>query len=121
RSLDLRLTPTSTPINLELRAGEIVGLAGLEGHGQDLFIKRLAGVASGPGTVVRTGEKDTQTPLTARNGDRLGVAYLPRERRGESLFESMSIQENFALPTLHQDRHRGLLNTKSISQRFNAF
>ncbi|WP_181148933.1 sugar ABC transporter ATP-binding protein [Arthrobacter sp. MYb222] len=121
RSLDLRLTPTSTAINLELRAGEIVGLAGLEGHGQDLFIKRLAGVASGPGTVVRTGEKDTQTPLTARNGDRLGVAYLPRERRGESLFESMSIQENFALPTLHQDRHRGLLNTKSISQRFNAF
>ena len=55
----------------------------------------------GPDIVVRQG-----------NGAKLGVAYLPRERRGESLFEPMSIRENFALPTLRQDR-RGPSSARS--------
>src|SRR3954463_4897287 len=70
----------------ELRAGELVGLAGLEGHGQDAFLRALADVA---------GERG---------------AYVPRERRAESLFESKSILENFALPTLGRDTRAGLLS-----------
>lgn len=116
----VRLAPASTPIDFEVRAGEIVGLAGLEGHGQDRFIKRLAGVAGGPGSVVRLLPGGAEE-LSERNADALGIAYLPRERRGESLFESMSIRENFALPTLAKDRRRGLLDTRSISARFEAF
>jgi ABC-type sugar transport system ATPase subunit len=73
-------------IDFAIRAGELVGLAGLEGHGQDAFIKAL---------------------WTASGGD--GVAYVPRERRAESLFESKSIRENFGLPTLDRDVRRGLL------------
>jgi ABC-type sugar transport system ATPase subunit len=46
------------------------------------------------------------------------VAYLPRERRGESLFEPMSIRENFAMPTLRQDRSGPLLSRKRMTQRF---
>lgn len=116
----VRLAPDSAPIDFELRAGEIVGLAGLEGHGQDQFIKRLAGVAGGPGRVERLLAEDA-AELTERNGDVLGVAYLPRERRGESLFESMTIQENFALPTLGMHRRGGLLDTRSIAKRFETF
>ncbi len=73
---------------VEVRAGELVGLAGLEGHGQDDFLKALWQDALADGT---------------------RVAYVPRERRAESLFESKSILENFALPTLGRDtppRHR---------------
>ncbi|MCV9993466.1 sugar ABC transporter ATP-binding protein [Paeniglutamicibacter sp. ZC-3] len=117
---ELRLAAETTPISFELRAGEVVGLAGLEGHGQDQFIKRLAGVATGPGSVERLLPAGP-AQLTARNGDALGVAYLPRERRGESLFESMSIRENFALPTLDKHRRGGLLDTGSISRTFDAF
>ena len=116
----IALAPESSPIDFELRAGEIVGLAGLEGHGQDQFIKRLAGVTAGPGRVERL-LAEGPAGLTERNGDALGVAYLPRERRGESLFESMSIRENFALPTLGMHRRGGLLNTGSIAKRFEAF
>ena len=116
----VRLTPASAPIDFELRAGEIVGIAGLEGHGQDQFIKRLAGVAGGPGSVVRL-LPEGAAELTERNGDVLGVAYLPRERRGESLFESMSIRENFALPTLAKDRSVWLLDTRSTARRFETF
>jgi ABC-type sugar transport system ATPase subunit len=120
RGSSIQLAPSSTPIDFELRAGEIVGLAGLEGHGQDQFIKRLAGAADGPGNVERMLPAGA-AEVTGRNGDALGVAYLPRERRGESLFESMSIRENFALPTLGKHRRGGLLDTRSIARRFEAF
>ncbi|WP_181884798.1 sugar ABC transporter ATP-binding protein [Arthrobacter sp. RT-1] len=117
---NVRLSSASAPINFELRAGEVVGLAGLEGHGQDQFLKRLAGTAAGPGNVVHI-LPEGGLKLTERNGDALGVAYLPRERRGESLFESMSIRENFALPTLEKDRRGGLLDTVKSTRRFEAF
>jgi len=116
----VRLSPASAPMDFELRAGEVVGLAGLEGHGQDQFIKRLAGLSAGSGSVVRLLPEGGRE-LTERNGDALGVAYLPRERRGESLFESMSIRENFALPTLRKDRRGGLLDSHKTARRFEAF
>jgi ABC-type sugar transport system ATPase subunit len=116
----IRLSPQSAPVEFELRAGEIVGLAGLEGHGQDQFIRRLAGVAAGPGQVERL-LPEGPSALTQRNGGALGVAYLPRERRGESLFETMSIRENFALPTLGMHRRGGLLDTRGIAKKFEAF
>ncbi|HKR99357.1 MAG TPA: sugar ABC transporter ATP-binding protein [Candidatus Dormibacteraeota bacterium] len=74
---------------LQLRAGELVGLAGLEGHGQDEFLRQLLGAADGAG---------------------VRAAYVPRERRAEGLFESKSVRENFGLPTLEQDTRHGLLS-----------
>ena len=64
----------------------------------------------GPDIVVRQG-----------NGAKLGVAYLPRERRGESLFEPMSIRENFALPTLRQDRRGAFISAKRMRERFSEY
>lgn len=113
------LKPTSEPINFTLRAGEMVGVAGLEGHGQDAFLKRLAGLTSGTGTVTRL--VSPAIPVHSSNGGKLGIAYLPRERRGESLFESMSIRENFALPTLSLDRKGLLLSVKFMRDRFGEF
>jgi ABC-type sugar transport system ATPase subunit len=79
---------------LMLRAGELVGLAGLEGHGQDRFLKGLAAAA----------------------GD--VAAYVPRERRAESLFESKSIVENFALPTYERDTAGGVIVPGRSRRRF---
>lgn len=82
---------------LTLRAGELVGLAGLEGHGQDAFLQSLA----------VTGGDD--------------VAYVPRERRAESLFESKSIRENFGLVTLSRDTSRGLVSPRSTRDRLATY
>ena len=81
---------------LDVRAGEMIGLAGLEGHGQDEFLKDLW-----------------------RAGDEAGVraAYVPRERRAEGIFESKSVRENFGLPTLSQDTRRGLLSHARTRER----
>ena len=80
---------------LELHAGELVGLAGLEGHGQDDFLRSLAGAQD--------------------------VAYVPRERRAESLFESKSVRENFGIATLERDRVRGLLSHARTRARMQEY
>jgi ABC-type sugar transport system ATPase subunit len=82
---------------LELRAGELVGLAGLEGHGQDGFLRMLAGA----------GGED--------------AAYVPRERRAESLFESKSILENFGVVTLKRDTSGGVISPKRTRARLAGY
>jgi ABC-type sugar transport system ATPase subunit len=82
---------------LRLRAGELVGLAGLEGHGHDAFLRML-------------GE---------RGGD--DAAYVPRERRAESIFESKSIRENFGVVTMEHDRRRGLLSPSRTRARLREY
>ncbi|MET0781727.1 MAG: sugar ABC transporter ATP-binding protein [Microbacterium sp.] len=119
RADGVRLRGTAAAIDFEVRAGELVGLAGLEGHGQDAFLKRLAGLTDGTGAVTRVLSPDID--VRSGKGAKLGVAYLPRERRGESLFESMSIRENFAMPTMGQDRRGPLLNAHRMKQRFGEF
>ena len=120
---DIQLAEQATKINVDIRAGEILGLCGLEGHGQDLFIRRLSGFAGGPGRVSRleAEQNNSATPVGRRNAAGLGVAYLPRERRGESLFEQMSIQENFALPTMRQDKIGPFLSRKRMAARFREY
>ena len=109
RVRDLSLRPGGAPVGFELRAGEVVGLAGLEGHGQDDFLRALW--AGNPdGRVLRvTGS--AQTPVrSSRQAAGLGVGYVPRDRRSESLFAPLSILENFGAVTSRADSRFGLLS-----------
>jgi ABC-type sugar transport system ATPase subunit len=122
RASDLRLAPDARPVDFELRAGELVGLAGLEGQGQDLFIKALYGmVPAGGGTIVRTDGERTVSLPTPRAARRNGVAYVPRERRREGLFEQLSIRENFGLPRLAEDSAGPLISTRKTRDRLDRF
>lgn len=116
----IQLRSDREPVNLTIRAGELIGLAGLEGHGQDLFIRRLAAVEKGPGSV-KVLRNDELTTLSWRNAAELGVSYLPRERRGESIFPALTIRENFAMPTLGRDKKGGLWSPLKTKQRFKYF
>ena len=60
----LRLRPDGRPIDLEVHAGELVGVAGLEGHGQSEFLEALWGAGAVDGEVVRhTGRARGRDPL----------------------------------------------------------
>lgn len=83
------------PLDLELRAGEIVILAGVDGNGQVAAAERLAGVIRGPGTVEIGGEilvDPEPADLAAR-----GVAVIPGDRTRQGLLPSLSVAENLAV------------------------
>jgi ABC-type sugar transport system ATPase subunit len=117
----LRLRPDGRPIDLEVRAGELIGVAGLEGHGQNEFLEALWGENVIAGEIVRHfpgGDVVVRSPVHAANCD---IAYVPRERGLDSLFSWMSIRENFALPTLGADSRLGWLSLRSSRRRLASY
>ncbi len=118
---ELKLRPDGQPINLEVHAGELIGLAGLEGHGQNEFLEALWGQNIIAGEIVRHlpgGDVVVRSPVHAADCD---IAYVPRERGLDSLFSWMTIRENFALPTLGQDSRLGWLSLRSSRRRFASY
>jgi ABC-type sugar transport system ATPase subunit len=113
----LKLQPDRSPISFDLRAGELVGLAGLEGHGQNDFLHALRGIPAVEGSVVRVDDAHEIVIDRPRMAAVHDIAYVPRERRRESIFEWMSTRENFAMPTLKQDTRRHWLSPGNSRRR----
>jgi simple sugar transport system ATP-binding protein len=100
-------------ISLELKGGEILGIAGVAGNGQDELFAALSGerLAQDPGTVVIDGVAAGHLSITQRR--RLGAAFVPEERLGHGTAPRMKLSEN-ALLTGHAASgmvQRGFVNT----------
>ncbi|MDO8211171.1 sugar ABC transporter ATP-binding protein [Conexibacter sp. CPCC 206217] len=118
----LQLKGSSRPFDLRLRAGELVGVAGLEGHGQTQFLEALWGMHSNSGgEVVRHGDNGETVVRSPAGAAQQDIAYVPRERRLDSLFSWMSIRENFAMPTMAKDRRNGFLSTSASRKRLESY
>jgi ABC-type sugar transport system ATPase subunit len=117
----VRLHRQAAPIQAEIRAGELVGVAGLEGHGQDRFLRVLAGAPPAGGEVVCLADGQPRTLHSPADALASGIAYVPKDRRGEGIFETRSILENFQVATLGQDRRLGLLRRGVTERRFDGF
>lgn len=88
------------PVDLTLRRGEILGVAGAEGNGQDEFLRCLAGVNRGSGSVQCNGEKvDLRSPAGAL---RAGIMLLSGERVRESLFPVLGVRSNATVQILRR-------------------
>ncbi len=87
-------------ISLELRGGEILGIAGVAGNGQDEFFAALSGerLSKDPGTIVIEGIAAGHLSITQRR--KLGAAFVPEERLGHGTAPRMRLSEN-ALLTGH--------------------
>lgn len=105
-----------------MRAGEIVGLAGLEGHGQETFLEALAGLrplAGGELAFVRGGVKHRIADFRGAVANR--VAYLPRDRRTSGVFPNLSVLDNFAISSLARDMRARLISFAARRARFEAY
>ena len=120
RTRGLTLRPDAAPIEIEVRAGELLGLAGLEGHGQEGFLWALSGRGAAGTVASMHGTRDTaiDSPWHAAAE---GVVYLPRERRAEALFSGMSVRENFSLPTITQDTTWGFVRSSRSARRLGEY
>lgn len=108
--------------DLELHRGRVVGLAGLEGHGQGRFLEVLAGVApASAGTVVIDGREVRGGFRTISHAYQHGIVYVPRDRKVEGLFPHLSVLENFALPTLHRSSTLGVIQRRQLLERYEHY
>jgi len=117
---DLVIAPSVDPISQTIAPGEIVGLAGLDGHGQERFLRTLAGLERPvSGGIAVDGQPGSITSF--RKAVASGIAYLPRDRRSTGIFPTQSVVDNFAISTVSRDRRFGFLSFAARRQRYEAY
>ncbi|MCX4094089.1 ABC transporter ATP-binding protein [Nocardia sp. alder85J] len=100
-------------LELEVRAGEIVGIAGVAGNGQSELVAVLSGARRpDAGRVEFGGREITQANVAVRTAAGLGV--IPEDRHHEGCIPAMSVAENLCLGRLHRWRRRGLLDRRGL-------
>ncbi|MCL4562842.1 MAG: ATP-binding cassette domain-containing protein [Chloroflexi bacterium] len=109
-------------INLEAYAGEVIGLAGMEGSGQSLFLKACAGLLRPVGGAVYV-HNENMTGKVYRSFLQRGVAYLPASRLEEGLVPGLTLSEHFCLADGNTgffiDRKQNLALTNTRIKDFN--
>lgn len=97
-------------VDLRLRRGEILGMTGLQGMGQDRLLYALAGASpADAGAVTIRGRPYDATKLTPRRAIELGIYLLPADRLRSGLVPEFTTGENVTLPALRTFRRRGRL------------
>ena len=96
-----------TEIHLNVRAGEIVGIAGVAGNGQKEFLRALSGERRSPhvGDIRIAGVPAGHLAPSHRRGE--GLAFVPEERLGRGAVPEMSMTDNTLLTAYQKDLVRG--------------
>ena len=95
-------------VSLNVRKGEILGIAGLVGAGRSELVGLLAGLKRpDAGEIFMRGKAQQFT--SPRSAIRAGIALVPEERKREGIIPLRSILSNVALPTLHSLTRFGLI------------
>ncbi len=119
----VRLVAGKRPIDAVICEGEIVGLAGLEGQGQQRFLKALCGLYTpAEGRVDGRLPDGRNVPITnLHRAAKAGIAYLPGERKTEGILPVLSVLDNFAIGTLPQHARAGILRKGLLRQRLESY
>ena len=104
-------------ITLSVRAGEIIGLGGLDGQGQRDLLLALFGVLRGcSGKILIDGKPVAITsPLIAKS-EKIGMALIPEDRKTEGLMLPMTVRENLSFAALHRISNGGIVNRANEQQ-----
>jgi rhamnose transport system ATP-binding protein len=106
---DLERRPMTKKVSLSVRAGEIVGLAGLVGSGRSELAQTIFGVTPADGGEISIAGKKVaiHSPAQART---LGIAYVPEDRGTQGLVRAMTVRENFSLAALAKVASGGFID-----------
>jgi ABC-type sugar transport system ATPase subunit len=107
----LVLRPGAAPIGLDLAEGEILGLAGLEGQGQERFLECVAGLARPAGGGISAAGAAIRSPAEAA---RAGIAFLPRDRKRDGIFAPLPVTDNLAISRLPRFAWAGLIRRSRL-------
>jgi simple sugar transport system ATP-binding protein len=106
-------------LSFEVRAGEIFGIAGVEGNGQTELIEAIAGLrAPSTGTIVLAGRDVTALPVRARS--EAGLSHIPEDRHRRGLVLDYSIADNLILGLQHRYAANGALQQSRVEANATA-
>ncbi len=97
-ALDDKGLPAVKNLSLDVRAGEIVGVAGVSGNGQREFAETIVGLRRATGGSVQVSGKE-MTNRTPAEIIAAGVAFIPEERLSMGVIRDFTVQENVILET----------------------
>ena len=98
-------------VSFEVHAGEIVGIAGVQGNGQTELVEALTGLRKAASGVIALDGKDL-THSDPRERHQMGMAHIPEDRQRQGLVGGLSVAENLVLTRYHDDQfsHGVLVN-----------
>ncbi len=116
---DVRLLPNAqSTVSFEVHAGEIFGIAGVEGNGQQQLEQIIMGLLRPKcGRILY--QKTNLLELSLRARRKLRIAYIPSDRLKQALLAHVSLQENFLLGNQFDPSfvRRGLIQKKNLLTR----
>ncbi|MEU9889678.1 sugar ABC transporter ATP-binding protein [Sphaerisporangium sp. NPDC051011] len=117
----VQLRPAATAFDLQVRRGEILGIAGLEGQGASELVEALVGLrrpTSGVVEIVASARgKGVSRLRSYREAFRQGVAYVPAKRQEEGLFGPMSVRDNLMISVLSRFTTLGFFRQATVDAK----
>ena len=112
-----RGVPAVKQLNLDVRGGEIVGIAGIDGNGQSELVQAITGLRKDKSGSITIKGQDV-THLTTRKITELSVGHVPEDRHRDGLVLEMTLAENMALQTYYKEpmSKNGILNFNNINE-----
>ena len=115
---DSRGVEAVSSLNLNVRAGEIVGIAGVDGNGQTELIEAITGLRKTKSGSITLKNQELST-LSTRKITESGVGHIPQDRHKHGLVLDYTIGENIGLQTYYQKpiSKSGILNYKELYKK----
>ncbi|SFF71221.1 nucleoside ABC transporter ATP-binding protein [Halobacillus alkaliphilus] len=115
---DVRGVDMVKGLNLEVKAGEIVGIAGIDGNGQSELIEAIAGLRKSESGRIKLHDQ-VITNLSPRKVTQSGVSHIPQDRHKFGLVLDFPVGENMVLQSYYQQpfSKKGVMNFKNIYKK----
>ena len=111
-----RGVPAVKELSLDVRAGEIVGIAGIDGNGQSELIQAITGLRKVKSGSIKIKGQEV-VGLSPRKITEMNVSHVPEDRHRDGLVLEMMLSENIALQTYYKEplSKNGALNYNQIN------
>ncbi|MBZ2095657.1 ABC transporter ATP-binding protein [Streptococcus oralis] len=111
-----RGVPAVKELSLEVRAGEIVGVAGIDGNGQSELIQAITGLRKVKSGSIKIKGREV-VGFSPRKITEMQVSHVPEDRHRDGLVLEMMLSENIALQTYYKEplSNKGVLNYNQIN------
>lgn len=116
---NIRLLPNAQDtVSFDIHAGEIVGIAGVEGNGQQQLEEMIMGlIKCREGNIIFMGDDITHWNTKKRCAK--GIGYIPSDRHARAILPGFSITDNYLLGTQFSDKYvkQGIINHKKLNEQ----